>query len=130
MTDMCYDGGTRTLTVPIDGELDHHVARPLRERIDRRLYETRPTVLRLDFSAVSFMDSSGLGLIMGRLSVVRELGGSLTVRNPSDAISRIIHLAGMDKILDIEQDGGQAITPPRATRRRRKPIRTEGKVAK
>ena len=128
--DFVCDVAGETRMVRVRGEIDHHTAARVRNGIDSALFEKRPRRLVLDMSAVSFMDSSGLGLIMGRLSVVRELGGSLTVRNPSDAISRIIHLAGMDKILDIEQDGGQAITPPRATRRRRKPIRTEGKVAK
>lgn len=98
MTDMCYDGGTRTLTVPIDGELDHHVARPLRERIDRRLYETRPTVLRLDFSAVSFMDSSGLGLILGRAEAVEQLGGVLELVGLSDSQRRLVHMSGIDKL--------------------------------
>lgn len=128
--DFVCDTAGDMMLVRVRGEIDHHTAARVRNGIDGALFEKRPRRLILDMSAVSFMDSSGLGLIMGRLSVVRELGGSLTVKNPSEAISRIIRLAGMDKILDIEYDGGQAPAQPKAARRRRKVVRTEGKVAK
>lgn len=127
--DFVCDTAGESMLVRVRGEIDHHTAARVRNGIDSALFEKRPKRLILDMSAVSFMDSSGLGLIMGRLSVVRELGGTLTVKNPSDAISRIIKLAGMDKILNIEYDG-QASTPPKAAKRRRKAVRTEGKVAK
>ena len=54
------------LTVWLTGELDHHAAREIREQIDSALGRCTATLLRLDFSGVGFMDSSGIGLIMGR----------------------------------------------------------------
>ncbi len=102
------------LTVRIRGEIDHHTAVSIRQGIDTLLFERQPKKLILDLSAVSFMDSSGLGLIMGRVSVMRELGGTLTVWDPSRETRKILDLAGMDRLLSIEYPpgGGQSVQPP------------------
>ncbi len=92
----------------LSGEIDHHNAVFLRTGIDQLIREKRPKKLVLDMSAIRFMDSSGLGLIMGRLSLVRNLGGEMIVRNPSEGIMRICRLAGMERILKIEQGGKRA----------------------
>ena len=55
------------LRVMLQGEIDHHSAGPLREQIDCRLEELLPKRLILDFTGVTFMDSSGIGLVMGRV---------------------------------------------------------------
>ena len=57
---------------------------------------------QLELSGITFMDSSGLGLIMGRYSLVKELGGTLLLRSPSVAVMKILSLAGMDKMIKIE----------------------------
>ena len=95
-------------------EIDHHTAVTIRQGIDATLFERRPARLRLDLSAVSFMDSSGLGLIMGRLSVMRELGGELIVWNPSRETRSILTLAGMERLVRIEYppNEGQAPAEP------------------
>ncbi len=97
-----HDTAGSILTVHILGEIDHHTAVSIRQGIDGLLYERRPRKLVLDLSAVSFMDSSGLGLIMGRLSLIRELGGELTVWNPSRETRSILTLAGMERLVRIE----------------------------
>ena len=66
------------LAVTIGGEIDHHGAAPLRDGIDALIWEHRPKHLYIDMSGVEFMDSSGLGLIMGRYELMRELGGDVT----------------------------------------------------
>ena len=74
-----YDVKGPIVTVWVSGEIDHHTAVSVRNGIDAVLFEKRPRRLVLDLSAVGFMDSSGLGLIMGRFSVMKELGGDLVV---------------------------------------------------
>ncbi len=91
-----------TLRVALEGEIDHHSAVDIRGRIDQMLYRQRPRRLELDLSRIGFMDSSGLGLVMGRLALIRELGGELAVIDPSPAILRIFRLAGMDRLICIE----------------------------
>ena len=118
----------KSITVYIRGEIDHHSAVTIRNGIDALLFENRPQKLRLDLSGVSFMDSSGLGLIMGRLSVMKELEGHLLLLNPSRETQNILSLAGMERLVPIAYTKEQ--TPPsenpphkptRRTSRRRPP---------
>lgn len=83
------------------GEVDHHSAATLRRDTDALICETRPRRLTLDLSEVGFMDSSGLGFIMGRYSLVRELGGTLEITDPSPATVRILELAGIKRIIPV-----------------------------
>ena len=124
------------LVVTVRGEIDHHTAVAIRNGIDAVLFDTRPSHLRLDLSQVGFMDSSGLGLIMGRFSVMRELGGTLAVWDPSPETAKILALAGMERIVSIEYpEGKEPVTkkspsrpqPSSASPRRRSTQRTRRK---
>ncbi len=101
---LCDTAG-QTVTVYVRGEIDHHTAVTVRNGIDAMLFEKRPTKMILDLSGVGFMDSSGLGLIMGRLSVMKSLGGEMTVRNPGRETESILRLAGMERLIPIEYSG-------------------------
>ena len=90
-----------SLIAKISSEIDHHNAARLRESIDSKLFYLRPKQLILDFSSVEFMDSSGLGLIMGRYALVQKLGGSLAVLDPSPAVLKIMRLAGMERMISV-----------------------------
>ncbi len=116
-----HDTAGGLLTVRIRGEIDHHTAVSIRQGIDGLLYERRPRKLILDLSAVSFMDSSGLGLIMGRLSLIRELGGEMTVWNPSRETRGILTLAGMERLVRIEYPVVAGEAPHRPDAPDRKP---------
>ncbi len=110
-----HDTAGSILTIRIRGEIDHHTATAIRTGVDALLYERRPRKLILDLSAVSFMDSSGLGLIMGRLALIRELGGEMTVFNPGREIRSILTLSGMERMVRIEYPAAPAPdTPPLA----------------
>ena len=95
------------LRVTLEGEIDHHSAVATRGEIDRLIYENRPKRFELELSRIGFMDSSGLGLVMGRYALIRELGGEMTVLDPSPAILRIFKLAGMERLIRIEQTSHQ-----------------------
>lgn len=99
--DVSYEG--KAVIVSLSGEIDHHNAATLRTGIDKLIYEKRPPKLVLDLENIAFMDSSGLGLIMGRYSLVRELGGELSVRNPNEGVLKICKLAGMERMIRIEK---------------------------
>lgn len=96
-----YDASADTLTAALSGEIDHHCAGSLRAEIDAALYARTPKILVLDFSGVSFMDSSGIGLIMGRYKILHPLGGELILQDPAPHISRILRLAGMERLARI-----------------------------
>ena len=109
---LCDTAGS-ILSIRVRGEIDHHTAASIRQGIDATLFEKRPARLILDLSAVSFMDSSGLGLIMGRYSVMKELGGEMTVWNPSPETRAILTLAGMERLVKIiYPEGGEPSAEP------------------
>lgn len=92
----------RSMIILIEGDIDHHNARRIRGRIDTKLFIQRPDEIILDLSRVSFMDSSGLGLILGRYTKAVELGITFKVANPTPQIKRILDLAGTERLIKIE----------------------------
>ena len=90
------EGGT--LTAALIGELDHHAAAEVRQKIDAALLSCRPHILRLDLSRLTFMDSSGIGLIMGRYRLMVSLEGRMLLAGTSPRMERMIRLAGLDKL--------------------------------
>lgn len=97
--ELLLSGKYRTLVVKIYGELDHHVAGNVRENVDRELSRTGAINVAFDFSGVTFMDSSGIGVIMGRYKVTKALGGRIIIYGASDAVRRIIAMSGIDDIV-------------------------------
>ena len=120
---VCDTAGS-ILSIRIRGEIDHHTAAAIRQGIDATLFEKRPKTLILDLSAVGFMDSSGLGLIMGRYSVMKELGGEMTVWNPSPETRAILTLAGMERLVKISYPQGEEPTANGEASRNGQPART------
>lgn len=86
------------MTAYIDGEIDHHTARDIRLEIDAQAERLRPEVLVLDFGRVSFMDSSGVGLVMGRFRLMSELGGEVRIANAGRSASKMLKLAGLERL--------------------------------
>ena len=86
------------LTAALIGELDHHAAADLRQRIDSAVLSCRPRRLIIDLTRLTFMDSSGIGLIMGRYRLMVTLGGEVRLSGTSPRMERMIRLAGLDKL--------------------------------
>lgn len=86
------------LWVHLSGEIDHHSARPMRNQIDENIEKFKPKTLILDFSNVRFMDSSGVGLVMGRFKLMKLYDGNTEIKGLSPHIDKIMRLAGLDKL--------------------------------
>ncbi len=86
------------ITAYLSGEIDHHCAATLRYEIDSAVRELTPSELILDFSQVEFMDSSGIGLVMGRYRLMNELGGKVSINNPQPHIKKVMKLSGIEKL--------------------------------
>ncbi len=89
----------------LEGEIDHHTALPIRLQTDEKIETCRPKTVVLDFTDVTFMDSSGIGLVMGRYKLLNELGGELEITGLSDNSYRVMRLAGLDRIAVIKKGG-------------------------
>ena len=96
-----YEEKEDTLVVHIGGEIDHHSAVEVRTEVDARIIATSPARVLLELSRVDFMDSSGLGLIMGRFALIKKYGGTLSLLDPSPAVMKMMKLAGMDRMVTI-----------------------------
>ena len=91
------------MTLCLSGEIDHHSALMLRQAADDLIYRHRPLEVVLDLSGIEFMDSSGLGFIMGRYALLKKLGGTIIIKAPNDRVKKIIALAGLERIIRIER---------------------------
>ena len=93
------------LSCRLCGEIDHHTTLPIRLDIDDRIENCRPKTVVLDFSDVTFMDSSGIGLVMGRYKLISEFGGDLEVTGLSNNAYKVMRLAGIDRIANVKKGG-------------------------
>ena len=98
-----YEESGLFLRIKLKGDIDHHSAVAVRSGIDTLLYKMRPRRLYLDLSGVDFMDSSGLGLIMGRYALMKEIGGDVIVSEPTAGVERVLKLAGLERVVRIER---------------------------
>ncbi len=106
--ELYLSGKYRALVVRVTGELDHHAAAGIRESVDRELARTGAKNVAFDLGAVTFMDSSGIGMIMGRSKITAALGGRVVVYGASDNIKRIISMSGLNRLVivtDSLEDG-------------------------
>lgn len=90
-----------TVTVVLAGELDHFTAPQIRARLDEEL--ANPAVLHmvLDVSQLTFMDSSGIGVLLGRLRLLQSRGGSLSVTGMQPAVDKLFRLTGMHRVIHV-----------------------------
>ena len=93
MASVTFKGGEGHLTAYLTGEIDHHQASLLRQEIDARAAGSGASLLILDFGGVSFMDSSGVGLILGRQRRMQLTGGTLSVQNPPRGVQKMLDIA-------------------------------------
>ncbi|MFC4557443.1 anti-sigma F factor antagonist [Virgibacillus kekensis] len=97
------------LIVRMSGELDHHEAEALRNEWKEMMKANsiKHVVLNLEF--VSFMDSSGLGVVLGRYKEVLQLGGEMVVCSVSPPVKRLFEMSGLFKIVRLEENELQAL---------------------
>ena len=95
--------GEDRLTAVLNGDIDHHSAAEMRIMIDGELERTMPKTLLLDFAEVGFMDSSGIGVIVGRYQKIACFGGRVIAIHASERIKRIILMSGMQRFIEISE---------------------------
>ncbi|MCL1843600.1 MAG: anti-sigma factor antagonist [Defluviitaleaceae bacterium] len=100
----------RILTAAPAGELDHYQAERLRTQIDSAFEKSGCRHLLLDMRAVSFMDSSGIGMIIGRYKMVEKRGGRLVVANMSESVTKLFDISGLSKIVSQADSTERAIS--------------------
>ena len=91
------------LCIRLDGELDHHTAEELRQLASKAIEDDDIRHIVLNLEQLTFMDSSGLGVILGRYKQIKQLHGEMVVCAISPAIERLFDMSGLFKIIRLEQ---------------------------
>ena len=94
----------KTLLLKITEELDHHVVEKLRRKADYEIERYIPRKVIFDFNNVSFMDSAGIGLIIGRYKLANMLGGKVQVANLTLPVRKIFEMSGIQRIIPEMKD--------------------------
>lgn len=94
----------RALLAEMRGELDHHNAARVREELESRFAAAGMRNLIFDLSQLRFMDSSGLGILIGRYKTVSALGGQVRIAAPSEQADKLLRLAGIHKIIPMYEN--------------------------
>lgn len=105
-----YDNKDKLLTMYITEEIDHHISEKIRDRADFEIQKYMPKKVVLDFENVNFMDSSGIGMIIGRYKTAIMFGSTINMINVKPNIKKVFEMAGILKIIPIiEKRGGENI---------------------
>jgi len=94
-----YEVKGNTLIVYMPEEVDHHCAEQINEYSDWFVTGNNVRNMIFDFAKTEFMDSSGIGIVMGRYKLIKKLGGKITLRNITSAVNRIFSLSGVYKMI-------------------------------
>lgn len=97
---LCFERRANRLIVFLEGELDHMNAALMRAEIDNQLRDRRINELTIDFGGVSFMDSSGIGLVLGRYRIMTERGGKVRVSRAGPRLDKLLMMSGVYQLIE------------------------------
>lgn len=98
-----YQVEQRILRIRVPQELDHHVAEQIRSESERIMDQQQINRVEFDFSGTQFMDSSGIGVIIGRVKRMRQNGGTVAAIHVSGQVYRILRMAGLTEVIAISR---------------------------
>lgn len=104
-----FDKKEDKLIVSLMGELDHHSAEEVRVKIDDRIDRDNIRKVILNFSGVTFMDSSGIGVVIGRYKKMQNRDGRLCVAEANRTVNKVFEISGMFKIIDVYKNIDEAM---------------------
>ncbi|MFB6362572.1 anti-sigma F factor antagonist [Paenibacillus elgii] len=99
----------QTLVVRLQGELDHHTADAVKTRMEEAVMRGNVNHIIMSFKELTFMDSSGLGVILGRYKQITARGGKMVVCDLNPAVYRLLEMSGLFKILSIQDNERKAL---------------------
>ncbi|AYO30685.1 MAG: hypothetical protein PWR06_1069 [Thermoanaerobacteraceae bacterium] len=97
------------MIVNLKGELDHHTSHMIKIQIENIIQKTSIKKILFNFKNVTFMDSSGVGMIIGRYKALQKIGGMVGVSNLNSQIRRIFEMSGLFSIIPCYNDEKEAM---------------------
>lgn len=107
--DVRFDVTNNNLIIRIDGDIDHHTCEEIRNKVDQEISRRNHKNIIFDMKNVNFMDSSGIGVIIGRYKLIMNSGGITAMINVKPQIKRVYEICGLKKIIPIYENEKQAI---------------------
>ena len=105
-----YNQKDKLLKIEITEEIDHHSSEKIRARADFEIQKYIPKKLVMDFENVNFMDSAGIGMILGRYKMITMFGGTMGMINVHPSVRKVFEMSGVTKLIPIiEEIGGTEI---------------------
>lgn len=92
----------QVLTIKLKGELDHHSAEAARVLVDEKIKNGKYSKLVIDLKGLDFIDSSGIGFVIGRYKVIRKRKGVIEIVNAGKKVRKILDMSGIGKIINIK----------------------------
>lgn len=102
-----------TLIVKLNGDIDHHNSNRYRKEIDKEINSRPVKNIIFDFKGLEFMDSSGIGMILGRYKLITGLNGKMMIASPNSQIIKILSVSGINKIIDVYETVDKALNSVR-----------------
>ena len=102
-----YKKESRTLILRVTEEIDQCIADKIRRKLDNEIEIYSPKKVIFDFGGMEFMDSSGIGMVLGRYKLVKMLGGNFEIVNVNKRLKKIFDMSGVSRIIDIKEDLGE-----------------------
>jgi len=99
-----FDETNKLLYFYITEEIDHHTTEKLRRKMVYEITGFMPRKVVFDFSKVTFMDSAGIGLLIGRYKLIKMLGGTTKITNASQVVKKVLEMSGVVKIIPVEEN--------------------------
>lgn len=99
--DLRFKQKNKTILIMVSGEIDHHTSKELRRQTESALFEMGGKHLIFDFTNVTFMDSSGIGMLIGRYKQLQSMQGRIAILCTEERIIEIIRLSGLTKLFPI-----------------------------
>lgn len=107
-----YTNANKTLTIKLTEEIDQHQVDKMRRDIDNEIERYNPRKVIFDFSNISFMDSSGIGMVLGRYKLTKMLNGDFEIINVNSRMRKIFDMSGVARIIKIknmEEDNNERV---------------------
>lgn len=105
-----FEQKENVICIRIGGELDHHSTEELRTNISSLIAKNKINKVIFNFESLNFMDSSGLGLLLGRYNEINSLNGEMVVCSANDTIRKILEMSGVHKIIKLEPTEEKALS--------------------
>ena len=102
--DVNYEKKDKLLLINFTEEIDHHTTEKIRRRADYEIESYVPRKVIFDFNKVSFMDSAGIGLLIGRYKNARAIGAKVELKNVNKSIYKILKMSGITRLIPIKEE--------------------------